>query len=98
MFLCDLDNRRRNVLRLSLWNYREVEMRDVTADLPERLISHGAKLFVRADEDLIKYVIENKEENYRTFIHIKVGRESSSIKDLFNKYYFDNNIGVVANT
>jgi len=75
-----------------------VFMTEITQDLPGRLISHGAKLYMRTDGDLTKYVIENPKIPYRAFIHLKNGRESSSIKDLFNKYYFDNNIGVVANS
>ena len=72
-------------------------MRDISEELPDRMIRHGAKLFVRPDDEVVKYILENKRENYRSFIHIKVGRDSSSVKDLFNKYYYDFNLGVLAN-
>lgn len=71
-------------------------MTDISCDLPNRLIDTGVKLFMRDDGEITKYVLENPKINYRSFIHIKNGRESALIKDLFNKYYFDNGIGVVA--
>lgn len=74
-------------------------MTDITEDLPRRIREKGGKLFMKNDGSMIKYLLECKKLNYRSFIYVRAGyREAdASLKDLYNDFYYANNIGVIAN-
>lgn len=75
-------------------------MTDVTFDLPNRIKKSGGKLFAKSNGPITKFVLIVAAYDYRGFIYVRVNeREAdSSLKDLFNEFYYKNNIRVIANT
>lgn len=52
---------------------------------------------MRTDGSTIKYILEDKKRNYRGFIYVRDTSErerEASLKDLYNNYYYENNIAV----
>ncbi len=76
-------------------------MIDVTENLPRRIREKGATLHMSDNGKVSKFVLVCKKLNYRGFIYVRndyVLDMEGSLKDLYNNFYYENNIGVLANT
>lgn len=67
--------------------------------LSKRIRKMGGKLFKSVNGNMIKFVLEVKKYNYRSFIYMRDGYRDAdaSLKDLYNDFYYDNNIPIIAN-
>lgn len=75
-------------------------MIDVTEDLPRRIREKGANLFKQDNGKVTKFVLICKKMNYRGFIYVRndyILDTDGSLKDLYNNFYYENNIPVLAN-
>lgn len=69
--------------------------------LPPRMVNYGCTLEVETKGNMLKFILKNKNRNYRGFIYVNsnIERESDSrLTDLYNNFYYETGLMKVENT
>jgi len=71
---------------------------DISSRLPSRIRQKGGVLTEEVNGTVTKFTLICAKLKYRGFIYVMKGRDADgTLKDLYNNFYYENNIGVISN-